>query len=136
MRYLDQIIWTELVFEATRSGGPGGQHVNKTSSAIILRWNVLTTQSFNYEKKQDLIQGVSKYLTNTGDLVIRSEEFRSQESNKKRCLEKLEQILESAFFKAKVRKKSRPTRSSIRKNKERKKQHSDKKILRKKVNHE
>ena len=136
MSYIDQIIPSELCFEATRSSGPGGQHVNKSSTAMILRWNIRNSKSFDEKTWTYLINKMASLLTNDGDLVIRSEEFRSQESNKRRCLDKLDKMLNAAFFKPKKRKKTKPSKSSIRKNKEIKKQHSQRKKLRKKVSYE
>lgn len=110
MKFLSRIYFNEYQFEFARSGGPGGQHVNKTNSAAVLRWNVLSTQSFSEEEKSILLQKLP--LTKDGDILIRSEEFRNQEQNKSKCLEKLDQLLEKAFFKPKKRKKTKPTRAS------------------------
>jgi ribosome-associated protein len=136
MFYIDQIIPTELCFEATRSSGPGGQHINKSSTAMILRWNLRYSKSYDDQTLAFLIRKMSSLLTNDGEVVIRSEEFRSQHSNKKRCLQKLEQMLSNAFFIPKRRKKTKPSKSSVRKNKEIKKKHSARKKLRKKVSYE
>jgi ribosome-associated protein len=134
MSYVAQIIFSELKFEVARSGGPGGQHVNKTNSAVILRWNVSETQSFNQEKKEILIRKLANRLSTEGELIIRSEEYRHQSQNKDRCFEKLDNILQEAFFIPKPRRKTKPTYGSKQKRLGEKKKHSENKKLRKKVN--
>jgi ribosome-associated protein len=113
--YLDRIFFHELEFEVTRSSGPGGQNVNRTNSAVIMRWNVLETASFFGPQKELLIDRLSSRLTKNGELLIRSEESRDKETNRKRCFEKLEEILSQALYVQKKRKKTRPTRSSVKK---------------------
>lgn len=109
MDWINKIPENELSFEFTRSGGPGGQHVNKTSSAALLRWNILSTEAFTTPQKERLISKL-KY-SQSGDIIIRSEEFRDQERNKARCLEKLNDILVKALHIPKKRKATKPTRS-------------------------
>lgn len=132
----NQVPIEELQFEATRSRGPGGQNVNRTSTAVQLRWRVFDTQAFHGERKAVLLQKLGPLLNRDGELCIRSEEFRSQQANKRRCLEKLESLLKKAFFVPKVRKKTRPTRSSVEKRHQHKKQRSETKQWRKKVSHD
>lgn len=109
MKWINRIPYNEFQFEFARSGGPGGQHVNRTNSAAILRWNVDVTLAFEDEQKKKLQQKLK--LTQEGEVLVRSEEFRDQEKNKKRCLEKLDQMIERALFVAKKRKPTKPTRS-------------------------
>lgn len=111
MKWACKIPYNEFTFEFARSGGPGGQHVNKTNSAAILRWNIDTTQVFTEEQRLRLLMKLNTKLTIEGDLIIRSEEYRDQEKNKKRCLEKLDEIIEKALFVPKKRKPTKPSRS-------------------------
>jgi ribosome-associated protein len=113
--YLERINWAEMTFEVTRSRGPGGQNVNKTNSAVILRWSPLQSAAFNELEKAILQQKLGSKLTVDGDLLIRSEDSRDQDQNRKSCLEKLERILAGAFFVQKKRKATKPTKSSKRK---------------------
>lgn len=109
MKWVSRIPYIEFQFEFARSGGPGGQHVNKTNSAAILRWNLDATLGFTDDEKIKL-QAKLK-LNQEGEMVIRSEEFRDQEKNKKRCLEKLDFLIEKGLFVHKKRKATKPTRS-------------------------
>ncbi len=109
MKWISKIPYSEFQFEFARSGGPGGQHVNKTNSAAVLRWSVDATIAFDENQKARLLQKLK--LNQLGEVVIRSEEFRDQEKNKKRCLQKLEILIEKALFIPKKRKPTKPSRS-------------------------
>ena len=111
MKYVP-ILLSEIELEYVRSRGPGGQNVNKTNSAALLRWNVPQSQMFTVEDRQIIALKLADILTSDGDLIIRSDEFRDQNMNRKRCLEKLEALLEKVFFKPKVRRKTKPTYGS------------------------
>lgn len=111
MKWITKIPYSELDFEFARSGGPGGQHVNKTNSAAILRWNLDATLAFADDQKARLQSKLGSKLTLEGELIIRSEEHRDQEKNKKRCLEKLDEIIDKALFIPKKRKATKPSRS-------------------------
>lgn len=108
----------EIELEFVRSRGPGGQHVNKTNSAAMLRWNVITSQVLLEETRQNLLEKLANQITTDGDIVIRSDEFRDQDQNRQRCLEKLDEMIERALFKPKERKATKPTRSSQTKRKD------------------
>lgn len=120
----------EISFEFTRSRGAGGQHVNRTESAVILRWNLPDTQAFSETQKNRLILKLSSQLTKDGDLMIRAETYRDQDSNKKEALRRFEEIIAKALVIPKKRIKTKPSRSSQRKRLDSKKTHSDKKRLR------
>ena len=99
----------ELEISTSRSGGPGGQHVNKTNTRITLRWNVKTSQALTEEQRQRVLQNMQALLTLDGDLIIHNSEGRSQIQNKKAALEQLAQKIRKALF---VPKKRKPTRIS------------------------
>jgi len=120
-----QVPYHELTFETTRSQGAGGQHVNKTESAVILRWNLINTESFPDEVKYKLIMRLRGSLNSEGELLIRSQESRSQKQNKDTCVEKLLVILKNALREQKKRIKTNPTRSSQRKRVEAKKHRAE-----------
>lgn len=109
MKWISKIPYTELHFEFVRSGGPGGQHVNKTNSAAILRWHIDSTEVFSEDQKVKLLAKLK--INQEGEIVIRSEEFRDQEKNKKRCLEKLDFLIEKALFVQKKRKATKPSKA-------------------------
>jgi len=130
LKYVPRISF-ELELEYTRSRGPGGQHVNKTNSACLLRWNVPGTVCFSEEDKMILLSKLR--MTNDGDIILRSDEYRDQESNRKKVLEKLEAMIEQAFFVPKKRKATKPTRSSQRKRRDEKRNRGEVKAGRGKV---
>jgi len=125
MKWVSKIPYYEFQFEFARSGGPGGQHVNRTNSAAILRWNLVESSSFSDLQKALLLDKLYKKLNQSGELIIRSEEFRDQDRNKKRCLEKLDDLLTQAFYVPKKRKPTKPTRASREKRLTQKKRHSE-----------
>ncbi len=116
-----------------RSRGPGGQNVNKTNSAVILRWHPESSQCMDDETRAVLLQKLQNKLSVEGVLIIRSEVHRDQDQNKSECIAKLHQILDKALFVPRKRVSTKPTRSSVRKRLTNKKQHSEIKTLRRKV---
>lgn len=116
----------ELQFEAVRSRGPGGQNVNKTNSAAILRWNIMGS-SCPEATKIRLLEKLSSKLTVDGDLLIRSEESRDLETNKKNCVAKLKTVIAQALFRPKKRIATKPSRSAKEKRLKSKKLHSERK---------
>ncbi|MDG0816388.1 alternative ribosome rescue aminoacyl-tRNA hydrolase ArfB [Bdellovibrio svalbardensis] len=126
----------ELNFSYARSRGPGGQNVNKTNSAAILRWNLQTTQAFSEDVKQRLLHKLAAQLTAEGDILIRSEEERDQDQNRSNCIRKLQALLKKALFVPKRRVATKPTRSSVRKRLDSKKQASEIKSNRRKINYD
>jgi ribosome-associated protein len=132
MRYVPVIIH-EIELEYTRSRGPGGQHVNKTNSACLARWNVDGSKVINDEERIRLRNKLGNTITSDGDLFVRSDEFRDQQQNRKKCLEKLEALIERAFFEPKKRKATKPTKSSQRKRTDTKRQRGEIKSKRGKV---
>ncbi len=99
----------ELEITSSRSGGAGGQHVNKTSTKITLRWNVKNTGALNDDQKQRVLEKLSSQITADGDLIIHSSSTRSQEQNRKMALVRLGQIISKALY---VPKKRMATRVS------------------------
>ena len=127
------IPYHELDFSFARSRGAGGQNVNKTNSAAILRWNLLTSTAITEEVRERLFNKLQTRLTKEGDLIIRSETQRDQDQNKSECIKKLHEILEKALYVPRKRVATKPTKSSVRKRLNTKKAHSEKKDMRKKV---
>lgn len=112
-------------FETSRSSGPGGQNVNKTNSRVTLRFNIPSSVLLDEQEKEILQQKLS--LTTEGDLLISSQESRSQLNNKENCKEKFYETLRQAFKKKKVRKVTRPTKASQRRRLDDKKKQGEKK---------
>lgn len=123
----------EYQFETTRSSGAGGQHINKTESAVILRWNLSQSEAFSDDVKYKLHFKLKNYMNQEGEVLIRSQESRSQKQNKDMCIDKLNYIIKNALKEPKKRIKTKPTRSSQRKRVEGKKHRSEIKAGRQKV---
>jgi len=131
MANFDQLI-QELNFKAVRSSGAGGQHVNKTSSKIILSFDAENSQAFSEEEKLRVLKKLSSRLTNTGELILESQGTRSQHRNKDEAISRFLDIIKDALKKPKPRKKTRPTKASKLKRLRAKKIRSDKKSNRQK----
>ena len=97
----------ELEITASRSSGAGGQHVNKTSTKITVRWNVKNTQVLTEEQKVRVMEKLASRLTNEGDLIISNSTSRSQEHNRKMALAQLGNDIRKALYVQKIRMKTR-----------------------------
>lgn len=102
----------ELAFKAARASGPGGQHVNKTSTAIELRFDVRNSPSLPAEVKERLIKLAGGRMTQDGVLVLFAQGFRSQEMNRQDVIGRLVELVRRATEKPKPRKATKPTYAS------------------------
>ena len=123
----------EVELTAVRSQGPGGQNVNKVSSAIQLRFDV-GASSLPPELKERVLALRDHRLTKGGVVVIKSQEHRSQDMNRMAALLRLHDLLELASLVQKPRKPTRPSRSSQVKRVESKVKRGQTKALRSKAN--
>jgi len=122
----------ELQFKAIRSSGAGGQHVNKVSSKIELTFDVINSQHLSLNQKETLQEKLSNRINKEGILILFCDESRSQHKNKALIVKRFIEIISDALKRKKVRRPTKPTRSSISKKENNKKKISDKKKLRKK----
>jgi len=106
---------SEIKIIFTRSSGPGGQHVNKVSTAAQLHFNIAQSASIPEEQRIFLLKNLAHKLTRQGEIVIKAERYRSQERNKQDALERLVAILKRALTLPKKRKQTKPSYSSIEK---------------------
>lgn len=121
----------EFRFNTARSGGPGGQHANKTETQVELRFSIPKSQVLDEEEKQRLLKKLSSKVTKEGELIVTAESKRSQLQNKEEAMEKFYSMVEKALKRPKKRKPTKPTRAAKKKRLEEKKKHSEKKAKRK-----
>jgi ribosome-associated protein len=120
----------EFEISFARSGGPGGQNVNKVSSKAVLRWPVLQSTSIPNAVKERFTDTYGNRLTKDGDLIITSQKHRDQGSNIEDCIEKLREMLETVAEPPTLRRATKPTRASKERKLTTKKEHSFKKQMR------
>ncbi len=102
----------EFTFSASRSSGPGGQNVNKVSSRVELRFNLMATVLFSEEEKELIFKKLRKRINKEGEIIIVSQVERSQLLNKAEVTEKFFEIIAKALTVPKKRKPTKPTMTS------------------------
>ena len=122
----------KIEYQAIRSNGPGGQHVNKVSTAIILKYNLNVHNYPEWFLKSIKKNANNAQLSNKNIITIKSNRFRSQLKNKRDATNRLISLLKRSSKRKKSRKKTLPTKKSIETRLLKKKIISKKKILRKK----
>ena len=132
MIHMSDIPESEIEMLAIRASGPGGQHVNKVSSAIHLRFDV-SASSLPGAVKQRLSKLPDVRLSRAGVIVIKAQKFRSQEKNRADALARLEALLMQAQRVRKARRPTRPTRASVKRRLDSKRKQSRQKKLRGRV---
>lgn len=123
----------ELEITASRSGGAGGQHVNKTSTRITVRWNILQSYALNEEQKKRVLEKLANEITKDGDIIVHHGGSRSQQHNKKVALDVLAQKINRALRVPKKRMKTHVSKETKEKRLQEKKRHGEIKKMRKKI---
>lgn len=108
-------IWideSEVKEEFIRASGPGGQHVNKASTAVQLRFNADASPGLPSDVKARLKALAGQRLTGEGDIIITSRDSRSREHNRQDALDKLVELITKAAHRPRARRKTKPTKGS------------------------
>lgn len=108
-------ILREIIFKAVRSGGPGGQHVNKTASKVEVKFNIKDTQALSEKEKEKLFDKLSTRITSEGILKLSCSETRSQHRNKAIVIDRLFDLIKIKLKNTKLRKKTKPSKNAIEK---------------------
>jgi ribosome-associated protein len=120
----------ELTWTFARSGGPGGQNVNKVASKAVLRWAMAASPSVPPEVKDRLRAAHPSYVTAAGEFLVSSEKSRDQGRNREDCLAKLAAMVRRAAAPPRPRKATRPTKASKRRRLAEKRHRSERKAQR------
>lgn len=103
---------SELSYRSSRSGGPGGQHVNTTSTRVELVWDVDSSPSLTNQQRERIKSKLSNRINSEGLLTMASSATRSQHRNREEVTERFTELLRQALDIPKVRKKTRPSRAA------------------------
>lgn len=126
---------SELSFSTARSGGPGGQHVNKVNTKVVLGFDVINSQYLSDEQKARILEKLANRITRDGILQVTSQDSRSQYANKQDAINKLADLLQDALKTHKKHRRTKVSQAAKQKRLDQKKQRSVTKKNRKKVDY-
>lgn len=121
----------ELSWSASRASGPGGQHVNKTSTRVTLEWSITRSAVLDDAQRARLLEKLAGRITNEGVLQVHAEDARSQLRNRELAAVRLAELVEAALRRPKARRPTRPSRGAKERRLKAKKVRSDTKSTRK-----
>lgn len=116
MRINDHLFIDEAELEvlATTASGPGGQHVNRSQTRVVLRWNVQRSGSVSDEQRERILERLGSRISREGVLQVAAEDHRSQARNRDLARQRFAALVAGALRRPKKRKRTRPTRASKR----------------------
>lgn len=123
----------EIQIQFMRASGPGGQHVNKTATAVQLRFDIKNSLSLPVDIRERLLRFPDRRITADGVLVITARRFRSQDQNRQDAVQRLVDLIQKSAAKPRRRRKTKPSRASIKRRLENKRRHGAKKGMRRQI---